>query len=145
MADRIEREIEEILARLDTDPPEQERGKPVSIASRRKRGPGPGRRAKNGLGNAFNRISATTLLFTGAGVMVAGLIVSSAWGPAIWASFAGVCIFLAAFLASFVRRKPVRGASAAAPANHYWRDRYIEYTPRTPTPFDRFRKRLRKK
>ncbi|MGE5597295.1 MAG: hypothetical protein ACM3S1_14820, partial [Hyphomicrobiales bacterium] len=96
MADRIEREIEEILAKLDEDGPLAPEKKPVSILSARnkkKSPPKPVRRRSNPLEN----VNPTTFLFAGAGLVVGGLILSNAWEPFIWASFAGVVIFLLAF------------------------------------------------
>ena len=46
---------------------------PVSILSRRKRQPGPLQRATRRTGGIFDGINPTTLLFAGAGTMVAGL------------------------------------------------------------------------
>lgn len=127
MADRIEREIEEILAKLDQDGPLAQDKAPVSILSarnKRKTAPKPPRQPRTNLVDALNP---TMLLFAGAGLVVGGLILSNAWPPLIWASFAGVVLFLGAFILSFFRSKPV--GPAAAPKGVYWRDRYIEYEP----------------
>src|SRR5665213_1891450 len=149
MPDKMEREIEEILARLDKDgPAPQEPAPPISIMARRKEAAGLAERMRQGgavLGTGLSKnltsrlgdgplgsISPTTLLFAGAGVIVGGLILSNVWQPLIWASFAGVVLFLGAFLWSFKRTPRVSGgaaggAGAPAPKGHYWRDRYIEY------------------
>ncbi|MEO9254059.1 MAG: hypothetical protein ABI305_00845 [Tepidiformaceae bacterium] len=146
MPDKMEREIEEILAKLDGEAPRGNTSDnaPVSILSRRKRAPNPVTRATRGTSSLLDRINPTTLLFTGAGVMVAGLIGSLAYSPLIWASFAGVVIFLAAFLSSF-RRTPRAsgGGMGTAPRGHYWRDRYIEY-PQTGSGIDKLKKRFRR-
>lgn len=141
MADKFEREIEEILAKLDGDAPPAERT-PISIKSaKRKNLPkGPVRSPRPRTAAA---ITPTTLLFAGAGVMIAGLLFSAFWEPLIWASFAGIVLFLGAFLWSF-RRSP-RVAGAPAPKGHYWRDRYIEYQPTEPTVFDRMKRRFRRR
>jgi hypothetical protein len=137
MPDRVEREIEEILAKLDSEPKASAK-RPVPINSRRNRNPGPARRPRPSL----PMLDTTTLLFAGAGIMVAGLVLATFWSPLIWASFAGVVLFLGAFAMSFFRSgRPVVGGSA--PKGHYWRDRYIEYTPpSTGGPVDRVRRKL---
>jgi len=157
MPDKMEREIEEILARLDKDSPgPQDPAPPISIMARRKKAPGRAEqfrreRAEVGssLGNgALAAISPTTLLFAGAGVMVAGLILSNFWQPLIWASFAGVVLFLAAFLWSFKRTPQMTrggGTGAPTPKGHYWRDRYIEYTPDDSGAMTRLKRRFRRK
>ena len=158
MPDKMEREIEEILARLDKDSPRpQEPAPPISIMARRKKAPGRAeqlRRARSEVGSSLGNgilagISPTTLLFAGAGVMVAGLVLSNFWQPLIWASFAGVVLFLAAFLWSFKRTPQMTSgggaAGAPAPRGHYWRDRYIEYTPDELGAMSRLKRRFRRK
>ena len=160
MPDKMEREIEEILARLDKDSPRpQEPAPPISIMARRKKAPGRAERMRQGgtglgsnlgsrLGDGLlGRISPTTLLFAGAGVMVGGLILSNVWQPLIWASFAGVVLFLGAFLWSCKRTPRASGGGAAAPApkGHYWRDRYIEYDATDSGAMTRLKRRLRRK
>ena len=77
--------------------------------------------------------------------MVAGLILAAFWSPLIWMSFAGVVVFLAAFVMSFFR-SPHPTSGGSAPRGHYWRDRYIEYMPpQSGSPFDRMRRKLRRK
>jgi len=147
MADRIEREIEEILAKLDQDgesvTPER---KPVSILAHKTK-PKPKlatpktRRQRKPL---LDRVSPTNLLLGGAAIVVGGLVLSSVWGPLIWASFAGVVMFIGAFVASFFRspRPPAGGASAQQ--GYYWRDRYIQYEPADRSAWDRLRRRFRR-
>lgn len=146
MPDRVEREIEEILAKLDeelpagTAPPERA---PISLAARRRQ-PRATSRAANGLSTLADGVSPATLLLAGAGVMVAGLLFANVWAPLIWLSFAGVVLFLGAFAASFFRSPRAPGA-AAQPQGHYWRDRYIEYTPQDKGPIDRLKRRFRRR
>ncbi|MEP6871207.1 MAG: hypothetical protein ABI939_05080, partial [Anaerolineaceae bacterium] len=79
MADKFEREIEEILAKLDTDAPEAASSgarEPISISTaRRKSKPKaatPARASTRGP-TVLDRISPTNLLFIGAGTVVGGL------------------------------------------------------------------------
>jgi hypothetical protein len=143
MADRVEREIEEILAKLETELPPGPAGgerKPISIASKRKQGPGAAARARSRLGG-LPRLSRPTMMFLGAGVMLLGLILSTSIAPLIWLSFAGVVLFVGAFLSSFL-------GSGSQPASRqrgvYWRDRFIEYEPQQPGPLGRMKRRLRR-
>lgn len=141
MADRIEREIEEILARLDGEKPAAAERKPVSILSARTQkkkpsAPSPKRQIRNPL----DRLNPAALLFAGAGMVVGGLILSNVAGGLIWLSICGIVVFLGAFAWSFFR-SPSTGQGA--PTGHYWRDRYIEYQPTSTGPFARLKRRLR--
>ena len=139
MADRMEREIEEILSKLDVDAPKQDRT-PISIMARKKKSP-PAPRLKSRLRVHTPQVSPALLLLAGAGVMVAGLILSNVWGPLIWMAFAGVIIFLGAFALSFRKSAP---QGAAAPRGHYWRDRYIEYDAPQRDLVSRLKRRFRR-
>jgi hypothetical protein len=141
MADKFEREIEEILAKLDADERPAART-PISIKSARRKNP-PKSSGRAPRAKTLPRITPTTLLFTGAGVMIGGLLLSALWEPLIWASFAGIVLFLAAFLWSF-RRSP-RASGAPTAQGHYWRDRYIEYEPASPGIFDSIKRRFRRR
>lgn len=127
MADKFEREIEEILAKLDDELPPGPARAPISISEKRNQ-KARAQRVRTARPNPFASLTPTHLLFGGAGVMFLGLIASNFWGPAIWLSFAGVVLFLAAFLWSF--RKTRRTAPGAPRSGGtYWRDRYIDDTP----------------
>lgn len=136
MADRIEREIEELLAKLETQLPEDGR-EPISLEQRRRQQ----RKRRRRLPRlTLPEINPASLLLTGAAVMIAGLFLAMLWDPLIWVSFAGVVIFIAAFLLSF-RKRPV-GSIGGGPKRVYWRDRYIEYEPEHRSRFrNPFRRR----
>ncbi len=152
MADRIEREIEEILERLDNEvpggaPPEDR--KPISLMQRRQqatnRKPAGAPRAPRQ--NPMAGITPTALLFAGAGLTVGGLLLSGFVGPLIWLSFAGVVLFIGAFAWSFTRTAPAArpGGGSGEPAKGvFWRDRYIEYGPANPGPWARIKRRFRR-
>jgi hypothetical protein len=146
MPDKMEREIEEILAKLDNESPRSPLAEkaPVSILSRRKRSPGPAARARATGATLFSGINPATLLFVGAGVMIGGLVFSTIFEPLIWASFAGVVIFLAAFAWSFRRTPRHAQAAGSNPQGHYWRDRYIEYQPESSSWAERIKRRFRR-
>lgn len=131
MPDKFEREIEEILAKLDDDkaPGAGKPGSsPISITQKRQQ-KAKAQRVRTARPNPLTSISPTTLLFAGAGLVFGGLIVSTFVGPAIWAAFAGVVLFIGAFFLSF--RKTNRAASPAPSRSQgtFWRDRYINDQP----------------
>lgn len=122
MADRIEREIEELLAKLESELPEGGK-QPISLEERRRR-----RQRRASIPRLrVPALNPATLLLTGAGIMVGGLFLAMFWDPLIWVSFAGVVTFIAAFLLSF-RSRP-GGSGVSRQRGVYWRDRYIEYEP----------------
>ena len=139
MPDKFEREIEEILAKLDGEQPAAPTPTPISSA-RKKAKP-----AKAPRTNPLERVSATTLLFAGAGVMMAGLLLSNFWQPLIWFAFAGVVLFLGAFAWSFRKGTQSGGGGAPAAQGHYWRDRYITYEPANPSALSKVTRRFRRK
>jgi hypothetical protein len=145
MPDRIEREIEEILSRLDDLPQDAPKGerKPVSILDQRDRrranqAPPPARTRPS----LVSRLNPSTFLVAGAGAVIGGLLLSNVWSPLIWVSFGGVVVFLAAFVGAFFRSP--RARQAPQEPGHYWRDRYIEYTPSEASTWSRIKGRFRK-
>lgn len=145
MADKFEREIEEILAKLDSDTPETAGTpdrEPISLsAARRKPKPKAAKAARvpaPGL-SLLDTISPANMLFAGAGTVVGGLILSNFYGPLIWASFAGVVLFLGGFLVSF-RKSPRGTTGGSAQTSHYWRGQAISYEPAPPSAIGRVRR-----
>jgi hypothetical protein len=139
MADKFEREIEEILAKLDDELPPGPGRAPISISEKRNQ-KAKAQRVRTARPNPLAGLTPTHLLFTGAGVMFLGLIASNFFGPAIWLSFAGVLLFLGAFLWSFRRTRRV-SSPAARSGGTYWRDRYIDDTPKAGDGKGRFRRK----
>ena len=145
MPDRIDREIEEILARLGEEPPKPGE-EPISLESRRrKRGQSPSSRVASAFGFRLSGPTPASMLFTGAGVMVAGLILAAIWAALIWLAFIGVVLFLAAFIWSFVRPGRARVASPPAAKGAHWRGRYVEYEPAPPGVLARIRRAFRRR
>ncbi|MEX2081845.1 MAG: hypothetical protein WEC33_09535 [Dehalococcoidia bacterium] len=142
MPDRIEREIEDILSKID-DLPEGPARSPIPISGRsRKPTPdgAPGR-------SMLDRIDPANLMVAGAVVMVGGLALSVFSDGLIWVSVAGVVLFLSAFVIAFFHRPPA-GQDAPAQGGSrtvYWRNRYIDYDPYKPGPIARIRSRLKRR
>ena len=152
MPDRIDREIEEILERLGEEPPK--RGEkpppgdeePISLDDRRRRRKAPlSSRATAAVGVSLRGPTPTSMLFTGAGVMLAGFILSAIWGAFIWLAFAGVLLFMAAFVWSFVRPRRAGVRSQPAAKGAHWRGRYVEYEPPPPGVLARIRRAFRRR
>jgi hypothetical protein len=148
----MQQEIEEILARLDkeapskpaapaVDSPGPERA-PISIVRKRRARNNPVAKARREFRSNAPSVSPAALLFTGAGIMVVGLILSTFAQPFIWVSLAGVLVFIAAFVWSFFRSPGT--SEPAQPKGVYWRDRYIEYESARPGPFARLRRKFRR-
>lgn len=152
-SDRIEKEIEEILAKLEVGEEEEDsssgKREPISFEQRRKsRQPKTPPRRSRTISTPSLPITPATLLFAGAGTMIGGLILATFWSPLIWLSFAGVLLFILAFGLSFVRRSPGGAGMGAgrAPKEKYWRGRYIEVEPDTePTTGERFKRMFRRR
>lgn len=149
MADRIEREIEEILERLEKkgsaparpQPPEGAGKDPIAFTPRRRR-----RSVASRVASAFSfrlGVSPANLLFVGAGIMIVGFILATAWEPFIWLSLAGVGVFLFAFVWSFFRRPGTR--TAGAPPERYWRGQRIDYDTPNPGPITRLKRIFRRR
>jgi hypothetical protein len=128
MADKFEREIEEILAKLDDKLPEggaSERA-PISLASKRQQR-AKAQKTRTPRKNPLRGITPTHLLFAGAGIMFGGLLLANVWAPLIWASLSGIILFLGAFAWSFRRTNRSTGSTTRPAGGYYWRDRYIQY------------------
>lgn len=143
MPDRVEREIEEILSKLD-DLPETKKAvgrQPVSIqAHRKKRASRPRGPHLGAARAAAGKVNPATFLLAGAGTVIGGLILSSVWAPLIWAAFGGVLMFLGGFVAALARTPRPRQQSGG----HFWRDRYINVEPAPQGMLSRLKRRLRR-
>ena len=130
MPDRIQREVDELLARLDTFPPRR----PLST------------RVRDRFSRGFQRLGGLKLPTLSAGhvLLFAIAVIVSAWvllpnssDLARWVIAGGIITFIAAFLFS-IRRQ-------SKPPEKYWRDRPLDLrrssTPRSRSWWDRWRNR----
>jgi hypothetical protein len=144
MPDRIDREIEEILARLGEDAPKPGE-EPISLDERRRQRRAPlSSRVVAAFGFTVKGPTPTSMLFTGAGVMVVGFVLSTIWDSMIWLAFGGVVLFAGAFIWSFVRPRRATVRQPAAKGAH-WRGRYVEYEPPPPGVLARIRRAFRRR
>jgi hypothetical protein len=149
MADRIEREINEILEKLDSLPDEGAERRPISIADHREKRP---KQRVPEPAKAPRQLPSfiptpTHALLAGAGTVIGGLVLANLWAPLIWAAFAGVAMFIGGFVAALVRKPNVpRGGASGSPnqpGGVFWRDRYISYEPTNQTTWQKIRRRFR--
>lgn len=130
MPDRIQREVEELLTRLDTLPPRKrplsERiGGAVSAPFRAVQ------RSFSGI--ALPRVSAGHVLLAAIAIIAVGVIVGDAEDLWRWVIASGVFLFIGAFVFSLRRQ--------SRPPEKYWRDRPMDVRPRGASWLDRWRGR----
>jgi hypothetical protein len=116
MPDRLEREIDEILRKVDSLP-----------EARKRLRPGPWQRFKtslagfaHSLSRSLTRLSVGHLMIVGFGLMVAALIVGGSFGT--WGMIAGLVVLLTGFAISISRGR--RPTTRSEPMR--WRGRVIE-------------------
>ncbi len=126
MADRLERDIEDVLENIED----------FEWHRRQRRGPSRARRGwdalmrqvSDGLGSMFVRFTSGHLMLVGFLLLAAGLVLR-ARGPGAWLVLAGLVLFLLGLGWS------MRGPRSRAPhegRGGFWRDRYIEYDEPRP-------------
>ena len=129
--DRIKREIEDILNRLDDLPAER---KPIPF---RKRSTGsPGSLAR-GLIEPFTHISIRHVMLTALVLVIVGFFIRDATDAGRWMLYAGLALFAACFVISFLGR---RAGPATSPGyQKRWRGQPMDLEPPGPS----FSQRLR--
>lgn len=121
----IEREIEDILNRLDKFVPEE------SVGSRmRRRTPGPLGNLIRALFAPLTRISLGQVMLAAMALVFVGFVARRAGPIGTWILLAGVILFLTAFALSLVTR-------GGAPTEKQWRGRSLEL--RGPSLADRLK------
>lgn len=125
MPSRVEREIDEILRRLEPSLPREPRLRRLRrAAGRALRGP------RNALSGAFRRFTAGNVMLLAFALIIGSLVASRMWDDAgRLMLIAGVALFALALVASFAGRK-------TAPERR-WRGQVIQYGE--PTLADRLR------
>ncbi len=109
MPDKIQREVEDLLAKLDTFPPP----KPWYVRLRESI-------AEAIAGIPFPRLSAGHILLTSILVIVFGFFLFGSGGFFRWIIIGSILVFIAAFAVSLSRR------SSGPSQQKYWRDRPMD-------------------
>jgi len=126
MSDRIQREVEELLAKLDTFPPK--RSPWVRLRDSFSRG-------AQRLGDIrVPRLTAGHVLLIAIAIIVGAYVILGASDAGSWIIAGGIIAFIAAFIFSLRRQ--------ARPPEKYWRDRPLDLRrsgPRSRSWWDRWR------
>jgi hypothetical protein len=133
--DKVQREIEELLERLDNFVPEERLA--AKIRSRRKQsrrtepaGPGP----LDGLRKRLSRVTLGQVMLVGLGCMLIGWILDGS--IATWLTLAGIVLTVGAFVMSLINGGGSR-ATIGGRVQKRWRGQVIEYGE--PSTVDRVR------
>lgn len=144
--DKMHREIEELLGKLDTFVPEERLA--AKIKNRRKQE----RASTRGGPTPFDRVRRRLSNITLGQVMIAGLallLISWLFGGALpdgwawWMGIAGMLLTGAAFVISFATRGGAGSTIGGRHVQKRWRGQVIEYSE--PSPMDRFREWMRRR
>ncbi len=125
MPDRLQQEIEELLAKLDTFPPRRPLASRLAHAAS-----SPFRSLRRAVtGVRLPRLSAGHVLLIAIAVIVVAYLGLPGGGLTRWVIALGIVAFIAAFVMSLRRQ--------SRPPEKYWRDRPMDL--RSPSAGDRFR------
>jgi len=118
-SDRIQKEVDELLAKIEKFPPRRPRSRRISDAAS-----APFRALNRGRsGLSLPRISAGHVLLAAIIIIVIAYVAGGASNVWNWVIVGGIALFIAAFVMSLRRQsKP--------PAERYWRDRPIDLEDR---------------
>ncbi|HWQ28713.1 MAG TPA: hypothetical protein VNN12_06790 [Dehalococcoidia bacterium] len=125
MPSRVEREIDEILRRLETSLPREPGFRRLRRAAGRAFGA-----SRRALAGAFRRLTAGNAMLLAFALVIGSLVVSRLWDDAgRFMLLAGIALFVLALVASFAGRRSV--------PERRWRGQVIHYDE--PTLADRLR------
>ena len=133
--DRVQREIEELLDKLDNFVPEQRFTEKIRERARRNDAASPGPLAR--LGKRIKRVSLGQMLLAGFVLILFSYFFRGPLGGAsTWLIGTGLVMAAVAFVLSITRGGT--SASVGGTVQKRWRGQVIEYSP-GPTPADRIR------
>jgi hypothetical protein len=131
--DRIKREIEDILSRLDDLPAER---KPIPFRRRSSRQPGSFGR---GLIEPLTRISIRHAMLAALVLLVVGFFIQGTWEFGRWMLIAGLVLFVSCFVISFFNRGAGRGSTRSSGYQKRWRGQPMDLDQPNPTLSQRVR------
>ncbi len=143
-ADRVQREIEELLDRLDNFVPEERLVSKIKKRQREESGPGAFERASTNARKRFSRITLGHIMLAGLSLMLLAWFVPGLFGGyAGYVRIIGLILTVAAFIGAVIGRDSQRTISGARYYEKRWRGQPIEYSD--PPAASRFRDWLRRR
>ena len=132
MSNRIQREVEELLDKLEKFPPK--RPLPARIADAVT---APFRAIGRGLGGiALPRVTAGHVLLAGLAIIVAAYVIGGTGNAWRWVMAAGIVLFVGAFVFSLRRQ-------SSGPQEKYWRDKPLDLRRTRGSWWDNWRNKRR--
>jgi hypothetical protein len=137
--DKVQREIEELLDKLDNFVPEDRFASKMKQRRRENTGPGMFERASIGLMRPFSRLTVGHLMLAGIILLLAAWFAPGLFGSyAGWARGLGLILTIVAFVLSLMGWDSRRTISRSGGGSQKrWRGQVIDYSE--PTPADRLR------
>jgi len=125
--DRVQREIEELLDRLDNFVPEERFLSKVKSRRKERSGPGLFSRIGNALAAPFKRVTLGHIMLLGLGLVVTAWLIPGIYGDYRgWASLGGFLLMAVAFVLSLMGWD-ARRTLASGRVEKRWRGKTIEY------------------
>jgi len=141
--DKVQREIEELLDRLDNFVPEERFVEKIKKRRRETDGPSPFVRVRSGIGRWLSRITLGHVLLFGIVLLLSAWLAPGLFGGyARWATLLGLVITVGAFILSAIgwdSRRTIAGPSS----EKRWRGQPINYDE--PSASNKLREWLRKR
>lgn len=142
--DRVQREIEELLDRLDNFVPEERFRSKMRRRQRQAAGPSWLERARQSLAQRFSRVTLGHVMIAGLILLVAAWLIPDIFGGyERWALYAGLLLAGGAFALSVIWGDRRRGITGGRTYQKRWRGQVIEYSE--PGATTRFRDWLRRR
>jgi hypothetical protein len=148
MPDKVQREIEELLDKLDTFVPEERFASKMRDRKRQERAQRNGPPLTERLSRRLSGVTVGHIMLAGIALFLIGAFADGPLGPAaFWVTIAGLALAGGAFVLSIVNR----GSGSRTPimksrpgrTQKMWRGQVIEYGE--PTTFDRLRGMFRRR
>lgn len=133
-SDRVQREIEELLDRLDTFVPEERLASKIRKRRKEQAGPGALERAWGSVRKRFARVTLGHVMLFGVVLLLAAQFVPGLfYGYDRWALLAGILITVGAFILSAMGWDSRRTIASGGSVEKRWRGQTITYNEPTRT------------